>query len=301
MIFEVGQVVRLRKLEKLVEDGVITNTSDLFLDRKNECFISKKMKENFDSETRLVKIKENIGTKAILSEDDVVYYKDWFEPIASRDRYVYLKNDEHKHVYKIEKFIDIHTVVLDNGNSYDVKNIDFDAHKFKVGDKVKLKDDILFNVKYNGVTLSKYMKFDIGIVDEVDDDNTVSLTTNIEDVNYWYGIDCLEKCEKTTEETRKFERNEKIFKELESNPIKIVKVRDMFDKTEVRIKIEPNQSELRYAIDRAKNNGEIVWFDNSQKIKSGMALTLDETKQLIEYLTKLVNVIEDSIADECEF
>ena len=41
-MIKLGKVVRLRKLENLIEDGILTKMNDMLVDKYNECIISKK-------------------------------------------------------------------------------------------------------------------------------------------------------------------------------------------------------------------------------------------------------------------
>lgn len=293
-MFNEGNVLRLRKMEDLIKEGIIDKIGDLLIDRDNECYITSDMVKRFNSEDRLVQIKSKIcsGNNSFLSKDGIIYYEDWFEERPIEGRYVCLKKSEDNNFYKAMECPDLDTIILENGYIYNTKDIDFDTRKFNKGEKVKLKDDAKINNVYNGVSLFKNIMFNIGTVIECDYDNTVFVDTD--NGKYWYGIDCIEKYEDD-------KKNEKTFNKLNDNPLKIVKKRYYFGDEETTIKIIPNQPTLKLAIKRSKEIGDIVWFDNADKVEHGFTLNINETKQLIEYLTKLVNVIENSIEDEMKF
>lgn len=293
-MFKERTVLRLRKLDDLINKGIIDKIGDLLIDRNNECYITSDIVKRFNSEDRLVQIKSKACriNNSFLSEDDITYYEDWFEEYPIEGRYVCLKKSEDNNFYKVMECQDLYTIILENGCIYNTKDIDFDTKKFNKGDKIKLKDNAKINNVYNGVTLFKNIMFNTGTVIECDFDNTVLVETD--EGKYWYGIDCIEKYEDD-------KKNEKTFNKLNDNPLKIVKKRYYFGDEETTIKIIPNQRTLKLAIKRSKEIGDIVWFDNADKVEHGFALNINETKQLIEYLTKLVNVIENSIEDEMKF
>lgn len=156
-MIKLGKVVRLRKLENLIKYGILTKMNDMLVDKYNECIISKKMKNVFESESRLIQIAEVFDGNTFLSEDNIVYQADWIERTPLEGRRVSLKNDkEKKKFYEIVRFDDIYTITLNNGKTYHTDEIDFDTRMFNVGNKVKLKDDVKFEKKYNGVTLTKH-------------------------------------------------------------------------------------------------------------------------------------------------
>ena len=203
-MIKVGKVVRLRKLENLIEDGILKEMNDMLIDKYNECIITKRMRNVFESESRLIQIAEVFDGNTFLSEDNIVYQADWIERTPLEERRVSLKNDkEKKKFYEIVRFDDIYTITLNNGKTYHTDEIDFDTRMFNVGDKVKLKDDVKFEKKYNGVTLTKTLDFKVGTVKEVDDDNTVFVEVILNDgeiEDFWYGIDCLEMYVENKEE-----------------------------------------------------------------------------------------------------
>ena len=169
-----GQIVRLRKLEDLVDESILVEIDGLLIDKYNDCIVSKKMLKCFESETRLVQIKEVFDVDTFLSMDNVVFHTDWIENLPLEEKRVSLKVDkEKKEFYKIIRYSDFNTITLSNGNIYEADEIDFDTLKFNVGDKVKLMDNVVIDKVYNGITLTKELRFNIGTVKEVDEDNTV--------------------------------------------------------------------------------------------------------------------------------
>ena len=71
-MIKVGKVVRLRKLENLIEDGILTKANDMLIDKYNECIITKRMRNVFESESRLIQIAEVFDGNTFLSEDNIV-------------------------------------------------------------------------------------------------------------------------------------------------------------------------------------------------------------------------------------
>ena len=204
-----GQIVRLRKLEDLVDESILVEIDGLLIDKYNDCVVSKKMLKSFESETRLVQIKEVFDVDTFLSMDNVVFHTDWIENLPLEEKRVSLKVDkEKKEFYKIIRYSDFNTITLSNGNIYEADEIDFDTLKFNVGDKVKLKDDAKFEKRYNGVTLTKTLDFKVGTVKEVNEHNTVFVEVILNDGEidkFWYGIDCLEMYVENKEERKEID------------------------------------------------------------------------------------------------
>ena len=302
-MIKVGKVVRLRKLENLIEDGILTKMNDMLVDKYNECIISKKMKNVFESESRLIQIAEVFDGNTFLSEDNIVYQTDWIERTPLEERRVSLKNDkEKKKFYEIVRFDDIYTITLNNGKTYHTDEIDFDTRMFNVGDKVKLKDDAKFEKKYNGVTLTKTLDFKVGTVKEVDDDNTVFVEVILNDGEidkFWYGIDCLEKYEANSQIINDLSECAKRFNELESNLLIFTdKDRYKYDSGYIRhidVIVTPNQSEFARTLEAVKEDREVIWLENSDEIEGGLALTFEETKKLAKYLNDYIEVVEKAL------
>ena len=302
-MIKVGKVVRLRKLENLIEDGILTKMNDMLVDKYNECIISKKMKNVFESESRLIQIAEVFDGNTFLSEDNIVYQTDWIERTPLEERRVSLKNDkEKKKFYEIVRFDDIYTITLNNGKTYHTDEIDFDTRMFNVGDKVKLKDDVKFEKKYNGVTLTKTLDFKVGTVKEVDDDNTVFVEVILNDGEidkFWYGIDCLEKYEANSQIINDLSECAKRFNELESNLLIFTdKDRYKYDSGYIRhidVIVMPNQSEFARTLEAVKEDREVIWLENSDEIEGGLALTFEETKKLAKYLNDYIEVVEKAL------
>ena len=208
-MIKLGKVVRLRKLENLIEDGILTKMNDMLVDKYNECIITKRMRNVFESESRLIQIAEVFDGNTFLSEDNIVYQTDWIERTPLEERRVSLKNDkEKKKFYEIVRFDDIYTITLNNGKTYHTDEIDFDTRMFNVGNKVKLKDDVKFEKKYNEITLTKTLDFKVGTVKKTDDDNTVFVDVvlkNGDTEDFWYGIDCLEMYVENKEERKEID------------------------------------------------------------------------------------------------
>ena len=221
-----GQIVRLRKLEDLVDESILVDIDGLLIDKYNDCVVSKKMLKSFKSETRLVQIKEVFDVGTFLSIDNVVFHTDWIENLPLEEKRVSLKVDKKKkEFYKIIRYSDFNTITLSNGNIYEADEIDFDTLKFNVGDKVKLMDNVVIDKVYNGITLTKESRFDIGTVKEVDEDNTVLVDVvlkNGDTEGFWYGIDCLEMYVENKEERQEIDDLSKcreMFEELETSPL----------------------------------------------------------------------------------
>lgn len=302
-MIKLGKVVRLRKLENLIEDGILTKMNDMLVDKYNECIISKKMKNVFESESRLIQIAEVFDGNTFLSEDNIVYQTDWIERTPLEERRVSLKNDkEKKKFYEIVRFDDIYTITLSNGRIYHTDEIDFDTRMFNVGDKVKLKDDVKFEKKYNGVTLTKTLDFKVGTVKEADDDNTVFVEVILNDGEidkFWYGIDCLEKYEANSQIINDLSECAKRFNELESNLLIFTdKDRYKHDSGYIRhidVIVMPNQSEFARTLEAVKEDREVIWLENSDEIEGGLALTFEETKKLAKYLNDYIEVVEKAL------
>ena len=302
-MIKLGKVVRLRKLENLIKDGILTKMNDMLVDKYNECIISKKMKNVFESESRLIQIAEVFDGNTFLSEDNIVYQADWIERTPLEERRVSLKNDkEKKKFYEIVRFDDIYTITLNNGKTYHTDEIDFDTRMFNVGNKVKLKDDVKFEKKYNGVTLTKTLNFKVGTVKEVDDDNTVFVEVILNDGEidkFWYGIDCLEKYEANSQIINDLSECAKRFNELESNLLIFTdKDRYKHDSGYIRhidVIVMPNQSELARTLEAVKEGREVIWLENSDEIEGGLALTFEETKKLAKYLNDYIEVVKKAL------
>ena len=95
-MIKVGKVVRLRKLENLIEDGILTKMNDMLVDKYNECIITKRMRNVFESESRLIQIAEVFDENTFLSEDNIVYQTDWIERTPLEERRVSLKMTKRK-------------------------------------------------------------------------------------------------------------------------------------------------------------------------------------------------------------
>lgn len=302
-MIKVGKVVRLRKLENLIEDGILTKTNDMLIDKYNECIITKRMRNVFESESRLIQIAEVFDGNTFLSEDNIVYQADWIERTPLEERRVSLKNDkEKKKFYEIVRFDDIYTITLNNGKTYHTDEIDFDTRMFNVGNKVKLKDDVKFEKKYNGVTLTKTLDFKVGTVKEVDDDNTVFVEVILNDGEidkFWYGIDCLEKYEPNSQIINDLSECAKRFNELESNLLIFTdKDRYKHDSGYIRhidVIVMPSQSEFAHTLEAVKEDREVIWLENSDEIEGGLALTFEETKKLAKYLNDYIEVVEKAL------
>ena len=310
-MIKLGKVVRLRKLENLIKDGILTKMNDMLVDKYNECIISKKMKNVFESESRLIQIAEVFDGNTFLSEDNIVYQADWIERTPLEERRVSLKNDkEKKKFYEIVRFDDIYTITLNNGKTYHTDEIDFDTRMFNVGNKVKLKDDVKFEKEYNGVTLTKTLDFKVGTVKEVDEDNTVlvdAVFKNGDTEDFWYGIDCLEMYVENKEERQEIDDLSKcreMFEELESRPLMLNKETYRYDiehEDDVYVTIQLNQGEFDVALRRVKEKyGDVIWFESSDKVDGGLALTFEETKKLVKYLNEYINIMETALDIEKE-
>lgn len=306
-----GQIVRLRKLEDLVDESILVEIDGLLIDKYNDCVVSKKMLKSFESETRLVQIKEVFDVSTFLSIDNVVFHTDWIENLPLEERRVSLKVDkEKKEFYKIIRYSDVNTITLSDGNTYEADEIDFDTLKFNVGDKVKLMDNVEIDKTYNGITLTKTLRFDIGTVTEVDEDNTVlvdAVLKNGDTEDFWYGIDCLEMYVENKEERQEIDDLSKcreMFEELESRPLMFNKETYRYDiehEDDVYVTIQLNQDEFDVALRRVKEKyGNVIWFESSDKVDGGLALTFEETKKLVKYLTDYVEVMEKALDIEKE-
>ena len=306
-----GQIVRLRKLEDLVDESILVDIDGLLIDKYNDCVVSKKMLKSFESETRLVQIKEVFDVSTFLSIDNVVFHTDWIENLPLEERRVSLKVDkEKKEFYKIIRYSDVNTITLSNGNIYEADEIDFDTLKFNVGDKVKLMDNVVIDKVYNGVTLTKELRFDIGTVKEVDEDNTVlvdAVLKNGDTEDFWYGIDCLEMYVENKEERQEIDDLSKcreMFEELESRPLMLNKETYRYDiehEDDVYVTIQLNQGEFDVALRRVKEKyGDVIWFESSDKVDGGLALTFEETKKLVKYLNEYINIMETALDIEKE-
>lgn len=306
-----GQIVRLRKLEDLVDESILVKIDGLLIDKYNDCVVSKKMLKSFESETRLVQIKEVFDVGTFLSMDNVVFHTDWIENLPLEEKRVSLKVDkEKKEFYKIIRYSDFNTITLSNGNIYEADEIDFDTLKFNVGDKVKLMDNVVIDKVYNGITLTKELRFDIGTVKEVDEDNTVLVAAvfkNGDTEDFWYGIDCLEKYEENKEERQEIDDLSKcreMFEELESRPLMFNKETYRYDiehEDDVYVTIQLNQGEFDVALRRVKEKyGDVIWFESSDKVDGGLALTFEETKKLVKYLNEYINIMETALDIEKE-
>lgn len=302
-MIKVGKVVRLRKLENLIEDSILTKMNDMLVDKYNECIITKRMRNVFESESRLIQIAEVFDGNTFLSEDNIVYQADWIERTPLEERRVSLKNDkEKKKFYEIVRFDDIYTITLNNGKTYHTDEIDFDTRMFNVGNKVKLKDDVKFEKEYNGVTLTKTLDFKVGTVKEVDDDNTVFVEAILNDGEidkFWYGIDCLEKYEANSQIINDLSECAKRFNELDSNSLIFTdKDRYKHDSGYIRnidVIVTPNQSEFARALEAVKEDREVIWLENSDEIEGGLELTFEETKKLAKYLNDYIEVVEKAL------
>lgn len=298
-----GQIVRLRKLEDLVDESILVEIDGLLIDKYNDCVVSKKMLKSFESETRLVQIKEVFDVDTFLSMDNVVFHTDWIENLPLEEKRVSLKVDkEKKEFYKIIRYSDFNTITLSNGNIYEADEIDFDTLKFNVGDKVKLKDGAKFEKKYNGVTLTKTLDFKVGTVKEVNEHNTVFVEVILNDGEidkFWYGIDCLEKYEANSQIINDLSECRKMFEELESRPLMFNKETYRYDiehEDDVYVTIQLNQGEFDVALRRVKEKyGDVIWFESSDKVDGGLALTFEETKKLVKYLNEYINVMEKAL------
>lgn len=301
-----GQIVRLRKLEDLVDESILVDIDGLLIDKYNDCVVSKKMLKSFESETRLVQIKEVFDVSTFLSIDNVVFHTDWIENLPLEERRVSLKVDkEKKRFYKVIRYSDVNTITLSNGNTYEADEIDFDTLKFNVGDKVKLMDNVEIDKTYNGITLTKTLRFDIGTVTEVDEDNTVLadvVLKNGDTEGFWYGIDCLEMYVENKEERQEIDDLSKcreMFEELESRPLMFNKETYRYDiehEDDVYVTIQLNQEKFDVALRRVKEKyGNVIWFESSDKVDGGLALTFEETKKLVKYLTDYVEVMEKAL------
>ena len=268
------------------------------------------MKNVFESESRLIQIAEVFDGNTFLSEDNIVYQADWIERTPLEERRVSLKNDKKKKFYEIVRFDDIYTITLNNGKTYHTDEIDFDTRMFNVGDKVKLKDDAKFEKKYNGVTLTKTLDFKVGTVKEVDDDNTVFVEVILNDGEidkFWYGIDCLKMYVENKEERQEIDDLSKcreMFEELESRPLMFNKETYRYDiehEDDVYVTIQLNQEKFDVALRRVKEKyGDVIWFESSDKVDGGLALTFEETKKLVKYLNEYINIMETALDIEKE-
>lgn len=298
-----GQIVRLRKLEDLVDESILVEIDGLLIDKYNDCVVSKKMLKSFESETRLVQIKEVFDVSTFLSIDNVVFHTDWIENLPLEEKRVSLKVDkEKKRFYKVIRYSDVNTITLSNGNTYEADEIDFDTLKFNVGDKVKLMDNVEIDKTYNGITLTKTLRFNIGTVREVDEDNTVLVDVvlkNGDTEDFWYGIDCLEKYEANSQIINDLSECAKRFNELESNLLIFTdKGRYKHDSGYIRhidVIVMPNQSEFARTLEAVKEDREVIWLENSDEIEGGLALTFEETKKLAKYLNDYIEVVEKAL------
>ena len=59
-----GQIVRLRKLEDLVDESILVEIDGLLIDKYNDCVVSKKMLKSFESETLGFKAAKSYNTNA---------------------------------------------------------------------------------------------------------------------------------------------------------------------------------------------------------------------------------------------
>ena len=306
-----GQIVRLRKLEDLVDESILVDIDGLLIDKYNDCVVSKKMLKSFESETRLVQIKEVFDVSTFLSIDNVVFHTGWIENLPLEEKRVSLKVDkEKKRFYKVIRYSDVNTITLSNGNTYEADEIDFDTLKFNVGDKVKLMDNVEIDKTYNGITLTKTLRFNIGTVREVDEDNTVLVDVvlkNGDTEGFWYGIDCLEMYVENKEERQEIDDLSKcreMFEELESRPLMFNKETYRYDiehEDDVYVTIQLNQGEFDVALRRVKEKyGDVIWFESSDKVDGGLALTFEETKKLVKYLNEYINIMETALDIEKE-
>lgn len=306
-----GQIVRLRKLEDLVDESILVDIDGLLIDKYNDCVVSKKMLKSFESETRLVQIKEVFDISTFLSIDNVVFHTDWIENLPLEERRVSLKVDkEKKRFYKVIRYSDVNTITLSDGNIYEADEIDFDTLKFNVGDKVKLMDNVEIDKTYNGITLTKTLRFNIGTVREVDEDNTVLVDVvlkNGDTEGFWYGIDCLEMYVGNKEERQEIDGLSKcreMFEELDSRPLMFNKETYRYDiehEDDVYVTIQLNQGKFDVALRRVKEKyGNVIWFESSDKVDGGLALTFEETKKLVKYLNEYINIMETALDIEKE-
>lgn len=301
-----GQIVRLRKLEDLVDESILVDIDGLLIDKYNDCVVSKKMLKSFESETRLVQIKEVFDVSTFLSIDNVVFHTDWIENLPLEEKRVSLKVDkEKKRFYKVIRYSDVNTITLSNGNTYEADEIDFDTLKFNIGDKVKLMYNVEIDKTYNGITLTKTLRFNIGTVKEVDEDNTVLVDVVLKNGDreaFWYGIDCLEMYVENKEERQEIDDLSKcreMFEELESRPLMFNKETYRYDiehEDDVYVTIQLNQEKFDVALRRVKEKyGDVIWFESSDKVDGGLALTFEETKKLVKYLTDYVEIMEKAL------
>lgn len=301
-----GQIVRLRKLEDLVDESILVEIDGLLIDKYNDCVVSKKMLKSFESETRLVQIKEVFDVGTFLSMDNVVFHTDWIENLPLEEKRVSLKVDkEKKRFYKVIRYSDVNTITLSNGYICEADEIDFDTLKFNVGDKVKLMDNVVIDKVYNGITLTKELRFNIGTVKEVDEDNTVlvdAVLKNGDTEDFWYGIDCLKMYVENKEERQEIDDLSKcreMFEELESRPLMFNKETYRYDiehEDDVYVTIQLNQGEFDVALRRVKEKyGNVIWFESSDKVDGGLALTFEETKKLVKYLNEYINIMETAL------